>query len=394
MTGLPVYQTMRPVRAGLPAGRRVLMLSDIHGHAEALSKVLRRAGFGPDDTLVVVGDLLEKGTGSLSVVRTLMSLSQTRRVYTLMGNMDVFTLDRLLTDDPEKRHSLFELAPKMRSWWGGCLLMEMCRELGIPFEAGMDETAVIRQIRRGFEPELSFLAGLPTVLETERMVFVHGGLPHLRLSELAGQDSMPYLKCDDFLSKGLSFPKYLTVGHWPAVLYRDDRMDMSPLLYRDRKILCLDGGCGVKKSGQLNCVIWESPESDSFSFVWEDELPRVKALRGQEGSAVSTYIKYHDREVTVLGKDGPDFTFVSWHGRTVRVPDTALDTDQPGRLNTDYTDYVLPVRAGDTMSLIRSFGGRHYVRLSGVLGWYEGPLAPADGDWQAPERPVPEAGAP
>ena len=41
------------------------------------------------------------------------------------------------------------------------------------------------------------------------------------------------------------------------------------------------------------------------------------------------------------------------------------------------------------MSLVRSFGGRHYVRLDSVLGWYEGQLGPADEDWQTPERPVP-----
>ena len=389
MTGLPSYQTVSLVRTELPAGWRTLILSDIHGHAAALQKALRRAKFSPDDTLVVVGDLLEKGLGSLSVIRTLMALSETHRVFTLMGNMDVFTLSRLLSDDPEKRHSLFELAPKMISWWGGCLLMEMCGELGIPFQTGMDEAGTVREIRRHFDKELSFLTRLPTILDTPRMTFVHGGLPHLDFQEFVGKDSNPYLKCDDFLSKGLSFPKYLTVGHWPTVLYRDEKMDMSPLLVRERNILCLDGGCGVKQSGQLNCVIWEDPASDRFTFLWEDELPRVKALAGQEGSPSSTYIKFHDRDVTVLRKDGPDFTLVSWHGRTVRVPDTALDRDHPGRLNTDYTDYILPVRAGDTMSLVRTVGGRHYVRRDSVLGWYDGPLGPAEEGWQAPERPVP-----
>ena len=388
MTGLPAYQTVRVIRADLQKGR-TLILSDIHGHAEALKKVLRRAAFSPEDTLVVVGDLLEKGTGSLGVVRTLMELTETHRVYTLMGNMDVFTLSKLLSDDPEKRRSLFELAPKMKRWWGGCLLMEMCAELGIPFEEGMDEAAAVRDIRRRFARELSFLTGLPTILDTPRMTFVHGGLPHLRLTELIGKNSDPYLKCDDFLARGLSFPKYVTVGHWPAVLYRDDRMDMSPLLVRERNILCLDGGCGVKQSGQLNCVIWEDPASDRFSFLWEDELPRVKALAGQEASADYSYIKYHDREVAVLGKDGPEWSLVSWHGRTVRVPDAAIDQDHPGRLNTDYTDYVLPVREGDVMSLVRTVGGRHYVRLNSVLGWYEGPIAPSDGEERIPERPVP-----
>ena len=386
MTDLSAYQRVSLIRAGLPPGRRVLILSDIHGHDTALQKALDRAGFCGDDTLVVVGDLLEKGKESLAVVRRLMALSQSRRVYTLMGNMDVWTISKLLTNDPQKRHRLFERAPLMQSWWGGCLLMELCAELGIPLTPETDEERTVLAIRRHFAPELAFLTQLPTILDTPRMTFVHGGLPHLRFSELVGTDSDPYLKCDDFLSQGLSFPKYVAVGHWPAVLYRDRLMDMSPLLDRQRNILCLDGGCGVKRSGQLNCVLWKAPETDDFSFVWEDDLPRVRALADQAPSEDFTYIKYHDREVTLLGPAGEGFTDVSWHGRTVRVPDGALDTEHPGRLNTDFTDYLLPVRAGDVMSLILTTGGRHYVRREGVLGWYSGPVEPADGPYRTLEK--------
>ena len=51
MTALPAYRTVSVRRSEFPAGRRVLILSDIHGHAEALRKVLRRAAFSPEDTL-------------------------------------------------------------------------------------------------------------------------------------------------------------------------------------------------------------------------------------------------------------------------------------------------------------------------------------------------------
>ena len=194
MTALPAYRTVSVRRAELPAGRRVLILSDIHGHAEALKKALRRAAFSREDTLVVVGDLLEKGTGSLAVIRTLMALSETRRVFTLMGNMDVFILSRLLSDDPEMRRSLMELAPKMKAWWGGCLLMEMCAELGVPLENGTDEKALFREIRTRFDRELSFMTGLPTILDTPRMTFVHGGLPHLRQSSGRRRPLLPQLR--------------------------------------------------------------------------------------------------------------------------------------------------------------------------------------------------------
>ena len=376
-------------RAELPKGRRVLILSDIHGHHQALQKLLRRLSFSAEDTLVVAGDLLEKGKESLPVIRTLMTLSGQGRVFVLPGNMDVYTLSKLLSDDPKERRELFEIAPRMVEWWGGCLLMEMCAELGLPFSPDMDDAEAQRAILSHFEKELDFLTRLPVILDTPRMTFVHGGLPHLRLDELTGRDSFSLLKCDNFLSRGLSFPKYVTVGHWPVVLYRDRYMDMSPMLIRDRKILCLDGGCGVKKSGQLNCVLWEDPASDCFSFTWEDELPRATALTAQAPSEDFTYIKFHDRKVQDIQPDGPDFVRVRWHGRSVRVPQLAVDTQTPGQLNTDYTDYRLPVQRGDHLSVIRSFGQDHYVRRDGVLGWYSGALGEADPTYAPPLKPVP-----
>ncbi len=43
-------------RVSFPDGRRVLMLSDIHG----LRAILDQARFSRDDILVIVGDLIEK----------------------------------------------------------------------------------------------------------------------------------------------------------------------------------------------------------------------------------------------------------------------------------------------------------------------------------------------
>lgn len=50
-------------RLTFPEGRRVLAISDIHGNLPFLKGVLAAAHYGPDDILVLVGDLVEKGPG-------------------------------------------------------------------------------------------------------------------------------------------------------------------------------------------------------------------------------------------------------------------------------------------------------------------------------------------
>ena len=371
MSDIPPYRRTKIIRAAFRPGQRILMISDIHGHDSVFRALLKKADFTEDDALVIVGDLLEKGAESLRVIRTLMSLCRTHQVYVLLGNMDVFTIHRLLSDDPVWRNRLFDKAQDMIRWWGGCLLDEMCRELDIPLTSGLDRIATVRRLREHFAPELAFLTGLPTILDTPTITFVHGGLPHLRLDELENTLNEPFLKNDDFLAKGLSFEKYLAVGHWPTVLYRDRMMDMSPLILRDRRIICLDGGCGVKHSGQLNCVILPDAHSEDFSFIWADDLPHVRAAGYQEASSDFTYIRFHDRNVDILER-GPEFARVLYHGKTVRVPVSALDEENPGRLNTDMTDYRLPVAPGDEMSLIQRFGDEIYVRKNNILGWYQG----------------------
>ena len=44
---------------------RIIAVSDIHGHAHYLEGVLKKANYSVKDTLVVVGDLIDKGPYSL-----------------------------------------------------------------------------------------------------------------------------------------------------------------------------------------------------------------------------------------------------------------------------------------------------------------------------------------
>ena len=45
----------------LPAGRRVLAVSDIHGNLDFFQALLRQVGFCRNDILIILGDVLEKG---------------------------------------------------------------------------------------------------------------------------------------------------------------------------------------------------------------------------------------------------------------------------------------------------------------------------------------------
>ena len=59
-------------RLGASPGQRLIVVSDIHGQLDCLVQLLEKTGYGGDDILVVIGDLIEKGPDSLGVVRYLL----------------------------------------------------------------------------------------------------------------------------------------------------------------------------------------------------------------------------------------------------------------------------------------------------------------------------------
>jgi hypothetical protein len=55
-------------------GTRALIIGDIHGCREELEDLLESAGWGPEDQLISVGDLVAKGPDSLGVIRLFIEL--------------------------------------------------------------------------------------------------------------------------------------------------------------------------------------------------------------------------------------------------------------------------------------------------------------------------------
>ena len=70
----------------LEQGRRTFCVSDIHGNLPLLKGLLDKLAFSQDDTLIVMGDIVERNTGSLATLRYLMALSETHDLRFLLGS--------------------------------------------------------------------------------------------------------------------------------------------------------------------------------------------------------------------------------------------------------------------------------------------------------------------
>lgn len=354
------------LRPHIPPGRRIIAVSDIHGNLPFFQGLMEQVALTPDDILVLVGDLIEKGRDSLALLRRLMELSRTHTVYPLCGNCDGLVLRFFDTDALDERFFSSYLPRHPES-----TLRQLAREGG--FEQTEDLPRLRADLRRTFPEEWAWLRSMPTILETEHLVFVHGGVPSLEgMGEL---DRWKCMKNDNFLGQGLSFDKWVIVGHWPVTLYRPHIQSAAPILLPERKIASIDGGCVLKLDGQLNALILPSENSEDFTWTAFDGLPQARALDSQSPSTQSVNIRWGRSRVELLepGKERSLCRHVET-GWVLPVLNSYLHRDPEGLWCEDSTDYALDVSPGDLLTVVEKTEEGFLCKKEGVTGWYYGRL--------------------
>ena len=356
----------RPViiRPKLAACGRVIAVSDIHGNLPFFSALMEKIALTPQDSLILVGDMIEKGADSLALLRHLMALSRTHTLYPLCGNCDGLVLNFFETDALDQRFFSSYLPQHPES-----TIRQLAREGG--FEQLEDLPRLRADLRTAFPEEWAWLKSLPTILETDRLVFVHGGVPSL--SHMEELDRWRCMKNDDFLSQGHSFDKWVVVGHWPVTLYDSHIPSAAPIILPHRKIASIDGGCVLKVDGQLNALILPSPDSQEFSWTAWDGLPTGIALDSQTPSRDSVNIRW-GRSALELLEPGEELSLCRHleTGRELWILNAYLRQGPQGLWCEDSTDYRLPVTPGDRLTVVWQTKHGYLCKKDGVTGWYFG----------------------
>jgi serine/threonine protein phosphatase 1 len=139
---------------------RTIVIGDIHGCLQALDAILAAIRPQPNDTLVTVGDYVDRGPDSKGVIERLLSLREQVHLVPLLGNHEEMMLDAL-----EKRIEPF-------GWLnhGGAQTLESYGFTG--------DTNVVP------ETHLELLRNLQTYFENDTHFVVHANYdPRLPLAE-------------------------------------------------------------------------------------------------------------------------------------------------------------------------------------------------------------------
>lgn len=129
---------------------RTIAIGDIHGCAVALDTVLNAVRARPDDTIVTLGDYIDRGIDSKGVIDRLIALRDECQLVSLLGNHDRMLLDLL---DKKKGSKL------SREIWlscGGVATLQSYGDLEKPREIPAEHVAFLRSCRLFWETDTHF----------------------------------------------------------------------------------------------------------------------------------------------------------------------------------------------------------------------------------------------
>ena len=180
------------------AGRTVV-IGDIHGCLNPLAALVDAVALGPDDTLVTLGDHIDRGPDSRGVLDLLIALAGRCRLVPLLGDHEEMLADALSDSTALRRWLASGGVSTLRSY-------------------GWVRGGPRRALADWLPPDhREFVAGCHPYYETDTHLFVHAGfLPELPLSRQPGQ-ALHWRVTDARTVKPHHSGKVAVVGHTPQL---------------------------------------------------------------------------------------------------------------------------------------------------------------------------------
>ena len=230
----------------------VYAMSDIHGCYRKYMDMLSEISFSSDDTLYVIGDVLDRGPEPMKVLH---DMSIRANVLPLLGNHEHIAYSVL-------SRLLFELTDENIKTHFGADLMDFYERLGywtaIGGETTLLEFAKLPIAEREYMLEyLSEFSLYETVKAGgKRYILTHAGLPEgAALENLDSFDAYDFVMAETDYDRQYFDDVYLVTGHIPTLAI--DKQYNGRILRKNNNI-AIDGGAVF--GGMLACICLDTGE--------------------------------------------------------------------------------------------------------------------------------------
>lgn len=217
---------------------RTLVISDIHGELNKFARLLEKVNYDSKrDQLILLGDYIDRGPDSAAVLDKVMELKK-QGALILKGNHEDMMAQAFSSPEFIKRW--------VRN--GG---KETLQSYGYPIDDEDDLETVIEKISPlkatdKVKEHLDFIDSLDFYIETDEMIFVHGGVHPA--TPLKDTDPQVLIWIRDEFHQGYNGEKTVVFGHTPTNSFHEG----YNIFFGENRIIGIDGGCVY--GGQLNCL--------------------------------------------------------------------------------------------------------------------------------------------
>jgi serine/threonine protein phosphatase 1 len=232
--------------------KRTIAIGDVHGCSLALAAVLDVIAPGPDDTIVSLGDYVDRGPDSAGVIELMLELGQRARLVPLLGNHELMML------------SAIEHGAEHTHYWLVCGGHETLDSYGGAL-ASVPSTHVdfLRSLRRFHETSghifvhANYDANLALTEQPDYLLFWE----HLSYRPPVPQGSRGHRRRDRWAAESESRPavhhsgKTVFVGHTPQV--SGNVLDLG-------HVVCIDTACFL--GGYLTAIDVDSRQ------IWQADM--------------------------------------------------------------------------------------------------------------------------
>jgi serine/threonine protein phosphatase 1 len=197
---------------------RTIAIGDIHGHIKALVGLVDLINPNPEDTLVFLGDYINRGPDSKAVLQFVIDLKHRCNVVCIMGNHEEMMINAF--EDPSKF-----------GWF-----LENGGNATLQSYGNSQNLSLVPQAHK------DFLLGLPLYHETDQHFFIHANYDYnVDLSDMDSSTAL-WRSLNGRPRRHIS-RKTAILGHTPQM--NGEILDLNHLV-------CIDTGCGL--GGKLTAL--------------------------------------------------------------------------------------------------------------------------------------------
>lgn len=220
----------------------IYVMSDIHGNEARYKDILKQIKLSKDDTLYVLGDVIDRGEGGIRILRHIM---RTPNIKMLLGNHELLMLDAIyypveIEEDWQREQVEYR---RMRNWYGN---------------GGHITHNSIKRMKKEMRKEtFKFLDTLPINIEVQVndncYILVHAGITENFFENTYRYDDVRQYSvwARDAATAKVPEGKIMIFGHTPTWEFQENEVIQ---IWKQDDRIGIDCGCAYSDIGRLCCL--------------------------------------------------------------------------------------------------------------------------------------------